>query len=144
MVLTNAVDPSLGLRTAMHAFSILATSDDGGGGGIVSLLVLLLIPFAMYFLLIRPQRKRMKEQSSMQSDLGVGDEVITASGIYGFITGEEDDRFWLEIDDDVQIRIARAAIQGKIDTSESHDEKPPAHATADETDEADAEADDAS
>lgn len=123
----------------MHAFSILAqASDDGGGGGIVSLLVLLLIPFAMYFLLIRPQRKRMKDQSAMQSQLGVGDEVITASGIYGFITGEEDDRFWLEIDDDVQIRIAKAAIQGKIDTSDADDEKPPAHASADENaDEAD-------
>ena len=43
--------------------------------------------------------------------------MITTSGIYGFITGEEGDKFWLEIDDDVQIRIARAAVQSKIDTS---------------------------
>ncbi len=107
----------------MHALSILATAtDDGGGGGIASLLVLLLIPFAMYFFLIRPQRKRMKEQASMQSSLGVGDEVITSSGIYGFITGEEDDLFWLEIDDDVQIRIARAAIQGKAKPSDDDDD----------------------
>ena len=42
------------------------------------------------------------------------DEVITTSGVYGVITGEDgDSRFWLEIDDDVQIRIARAAISGK-------------------------------
>jgi preprotein translocase subunit YajC len=102
----------------MHALSILAQTDDGGGGGgITSLLILLLIPFAMYFFLIRPQRKRMKEQTSLQSSLGVGDEVITSSGVYGFITGEEDDLFWLEIDDDVQIRIARAAIQGKVTPS---------------------------
>lgn len=100
----------------MHALSILAQESDNGGGGIASLLVLLLIPFAMYFFLIRPQRKRMKEQASLQSSLGVGDEVITSSGVYGFITGEEDDLFWLEIDDDVQIRIARAAIQGKVPT----------------------------
>src|SRR5680860_274627 len=104
----------------MHALSILA-ADDGGGGGITSLLVLLLIPFAMYFFLIRPQRKRMKEQSSLQSSLGVGDEVITSSGVYGFITGEEGDLFWLEIDDDVQIRIARAAIQGKVTPSADDD-----------------------
>jgi preprotein translocase subunit YajC len=56
----------------------------------------------------------MKEQATMQSSLGVGDEVITSSGVYGFITGEEDDLFWLEIDDDVQIRIAKAAIQGHV------------------------------
>lgn len=98
----------------MTALSILAQADDSSGGGFVSLLVLLLIPFAMYFLLIRPQRKRMKDQAAMQSSLGIGDEVITSSGVYGFITGEEDDLFWLEIDDDVQVRIAKAAIQGKV------------------------------
>ncbi|MEJ7800611.1 MAG: preprotein translocase subunit YajC [Ilumatobacter sp.] len=111
----------------MTALSILAQNDTNSGGGVIQLLILLLIPFAMYFLLIRPQRKRMKDQSAMQSALGVGDEVITSSGIYGFITGEEEDRFWLEIDDDVQIRVAKAAIQGRIDTSGDTDEKPPAH-----------------
>jgi preprotein translocase subunit YajC len=107
----------------MYALSILAAESDNGGGGLTSLLILLLIPFAMYFFLIRPQRKRMKEQTSLQSSLGVGDEVITSSGVYGFITGEEDDLFWLEIDDDVQIRIARAAIQGKVKTSDADDDE---------------------
>ena len=106
----------------MHALSILAQESDNGGGGLTSLLVLLLIPFAMYFFLIRPQRKRMKEQASLQSALGVGDEVITSSGLYGFITGEDDDLFWLEIDDDVQIRIARAAIQGRVTPSDDDDD----------------------
>jgi preprotein translocase subunit YajC len=99
----------------MHLLSLLASSDDSGGaGGLVSLGVLLLIPAAMYFLMIRPQRRRMREQQSLQKSLGVGDEVITTSGIYGFITGEDGDKFWLEIDDDVQIRIARAAVQSKV------------------------------
>ena len=113
-------------------------SDDGGsssGAGIVQFAVLLLIPVAMYFLLIRPQRKRAKQQAEMQSALGVGDEVITTSGIYGFITGEEDNLFWLEVDDDVQIRIAKAAIQSKVDTKSAA--AAPAEAPAD-TDDADA------
>jgi preprotein translocase subunit YajC len=79
----------------------------------------------------------------MQKTLGVGDEVITASGIYGFITGEEDDRFWLEIDDDVQIRIARAAIQGRVDDEESSDpddDDAVDDDAVDDADEADAEA----
>ena len=117
----------------MTALSILAQESDGGGSGIVSLLVLLLIPFAMYFLLIRPQRKRMKDAAALQSSLGVGDEVITSSGVYGFITGEEDDLFWLEIDDDVQIRIAKAAIQGKAGP-----DKPAADDDAEETSGSDA------
>jgi len=106
----------------MHALSILAQDDSNGGSGIGSILILLLIPFAMYFLLIRPQRKRMKDQTKMQSSLGVGDEVIMNSGIYGFITGEEEDRFWIEIDDDVQIRVARAAVQGKVNTADDSED----------------------
>jgi preprotein translocase subunit YajC len=90
------------------------SSSGGGGGAIIQLLILLLIPFAMYFFLIRPQRRRMREQQELQRSIQVGDEVITTSGVYGVITGEDgDSRFWLEIDDDVQIRIARAAISGK-------------------------------
>ena len=103
----------------MHALSILATANSGSsGGGAAQLLILLLIPFAMYFLLIRPQRKRMKQQAAIQSSLGIGDEVIMNSGIYGFITGEDGDRFWIEIDDDVQIRVAKAAVQGKVNTAD--------------------------
>ncbi len=100
----------------MH-FNLLAAEGGGGGGAIAQLGILLLIPVAMYFLMIRPQRRRMREQSAMQSQLDVGDEVITTSGVYGFITGFDEDRIWLEIDDDVQVRVSRAAIQGKVDTS---------------------------
>jgi len=107
----------------MDALTLLAAEDNGSsGGGAMSLIILLLIPLAMYFLLIRPQRKRMKAQQAMQSSLGVGDEVVTTGGVYGFITGEEDDLFWLEIDEDVQIRIAKAAIQGKVRPTDTDDE----------------------
>lgn len=108
--------------------TLLASAEDEGtstGAAVLQYGILLLIPVAMYFLLIRPQRRRAREQAAMQSELGVGDEVITTSGVYGFITGEEDDLFWLEIDDDVQIRIAKAAIQRKIvAAAETGDDKP--------------------
>ena len=84
------------------------------GAASFSIGLLLLIPVAMYFLLIRPQRKRQRAQQEMQSELDVGDEVMTASGIYGFITGFEDDKVWVEIDDDVQIRVNRAFLQGRV------------------------------
>ena len=80
----------------------------------MGLLFFLIIPVAMYFLMIRPQRKRMRQQAELQASIGVGDEVVTNSGIYRFITGDEDDKFWLEIDENVQIRIAKAAIQGRV------------------------------
>lgn len=79
-----------------------------------SLVILLAIPAVMYFVLIRPQKRRQREQAEMMAAIDIGDEVVTTSGIYGFITGKEDDKFWLEIDENVQIRVAKAAIQGRI------------------------------
>ena len=106
------------------------SSSGGGGGAIIQLGILLLIPFAMYFFMIRPQRRRMRETQELQRSIQVGDEVITTSGVYGVITGEDgDSRFWLEIDDDVQIRIARAAISGKSSLADNE----PDTADADDT-----------
>ncbi len=87
------------------------------GGSALSLLFLPLMFVGAYFLLIRPQRRRMKEQNTLQRALEEGDEVITTSGMYGFITGFEGDIVWLEVDDNIQIRVARAAVQRKVDTS---------------------------
>lgn len=105
----------------MHLLTILATeSDDSAGSGaaaLVQLGIFLLIPVAMYFLLIRPQRRRQREQAAMQSAIEVGDEIMTTSGLYGFVTGFDGDIAWLEVDDNVQLRIARAAIQRKVDTA---------------------------
>ena len=91
----------------MNVTSIIAetTSSGSGGAAIVQLGIFLLIPVAMYFLLIRPQRRRQREQAAMQAAIGVGDEVMTTSGLYGFITGFDGDIVWLEIDDNVQIRM---------------------------------------
>ena len=96
---------------------VILEATNSSGGSAVSLLILPLMMVGMYFLLIRPQRKRMKQQASMQTSLGEGDEIITTSGMYGFITGFDGDVVWLEIDDNIQIRVARAAIQRKVDTS---------------------------
>ena len=117
----------------MYSLSLLASGDSSSGGSPATLLIFLLIPVAMYFLMIRPQRKRMKETAALQSSIDVGDEVVTNSGIYGFVTGVDGDKFWLEIDDDVQIRIARAAIQGRVN-SDAADES----STDDATDKGDA------
>ncbi len=99
----------------MHAFLLAATNQQGGS--ILGLLPLMLIPVAMYFLMIRPQRRRQRDQAAMQSSIQVGDEVMMTSGIYGFVTQFDGEIAWLEIDDNVQIRIAKAAIQRKVDTA---------------------------
>jgi preprotein translocase subunit YajC len=114
----------------MQLAFLVASADESSPNILVSLIPFLVIGFIMYLLLIRPQRKRIREQSQLQSTVGVGDEIVTTTGIYGFITGEDGpNRFWLEIDDDVQIRISRAAVQSKVDTTtevDTDDAKPTA------------------
>ena len=100
----------------MHLVStVLAASS--GGSSIISFLFLPLIFVAMYFLMIRPQRRRQRETAALQREIEIGDEIMTTSGVYGFVTGFEGDVAWLEIDDNVQIRVARAAIQRRVDTA---------------------------
>jgi preprotein translocase subunit YajC len=109
---------SLAVMPSTFVMTILAADDgNSSGSSILSFLFLPLILLAMYFLMIRPQRKRLREQQNLQQSIEVGQDVVTTSGIFGTITGEDGpNRFWLEIDDenDVQIRIARAAIQNVV------------------------------
>lgn len=101
-----------------------STSTSGGSAAIAQLGIFALIGLAMYFLLIRPQRKRQREQIALQRAVEVGDEVMTTSGLYGFVTGFDGDIAWLEIDENVQIRIARQAIQRRVDTAKGESAKP--------------------
>src|SRR4051794_19405637 len=94
----------------MHVLSIVA-ANSGGGSSIVSFLFLPLLLVAAYFLMIRPQRRRQRATQDLQRSIEVGDEVMTTSGVYGFVTGFDGDIAWLEVDDNVQLRVARAAIQ---------------------------------
>ena len=103
----------------MHVLSILAAESTKSSNPLGLFIPMLLIGAAMYFLMIRPQRRKMRAQATLQSSIEIGDEVMTTSGVYGFITGFDGDIAWLEIDDNVQIRISRQAVQRKIDTSAS-------------------------
>lgn len=96
-------------------FQILGAASNSSGSSIVSLLPLVFIFVAMYFLLLKPQRKRQKEARSLQSTLAEGDEVILNSGIYGFVSSVEDDYLWLDIAEhapgkSIEIRVARNAV----------------------------------
>jgi preprotein translocase subunit YajC len=65
----------------------------------------------IYLVGIRPQQKRRKELESIMSRLKAGDEVVTVSGIYGTVTEVEDgETILLEIAEDTDIRVAKAAV----------------------------------
>ena len=70
----------------------------------------------MYFLLLRPQRKRQKETGNLQKSIAEGDEVVLNSGIYGFVSAVDEEFLWLEIAENVEIRIAKGYVARKIST----------------------------
>jgi preprotein translocase subunit YajC len=73
----------------------------------------------LYLLLIRPQRQQAKRHQEMLQQLNVGDEVITAGGIYGEVTQLDEERVQLEIDADVRIAVSRRAIASKVPPEEA-------------------------
>ncbi|HLL24496.1 MAG TPA: preprotein translocase subunit YajC [Kofleriaceae bacterium] len=78
-------------------------------------IVMMLVMFAIfYFILIRPQVKRQKEQQAMLSKLDKGDEIITRGGIIGKITGVSDGNILVvELQEKVRVRIPRAYVESK-------------------------------
>ena len=74
-----------------------------------------LIMFAFYFLMIRPQQKKMKAHQAMLASLKVGDRVILASGFAGKITKIEERFFTVEIARNVDVQVERNAVAQKID-----------------------------
>jgi preprotein translocase subunit YajC len=81
-------------------------------------LVLLAMFAFMYFLLIRPQRQQQRRHADMVGGLKPGDEVITSGGIYGEVVQLDEERVMLEIDEDVQIAVARRAIASIVPPDE--------------------------
>lgn len=86
------------------------------------ILVLLVLFVFMYVLLIRPQRNQQKRHRELLANLKVGDEVITAGGIYGDVAGIEDDRVQLLIAEDVEIEVARRSIASVVPPSTYEEE----------------------
>jgi preprotein translocase subunit YajC len=90
-------------------------------GGAFFLFVLAMLG-VFYFLLIRPQRQQQRRQEQMLSALKPGDEVITAGGIYGEVKRLDPDRVALEIDDDVEVVVAKRAIASVVPPEELQEE----------------------
>lgn len=83
----------------------------GGGDLLISLFPLLLIFAVMYFLIIRPQNKRMKEHRDLVAAIRRGDTIVTSGGIIAKVTKVVDDNeLMVELADGVRVRLVRASV----------------------------------
>ncbi len=101
--------------TSAHAQGSLGGLLGGGVGGdgnmLMSLLPFVLIFVIMYFLILRPQQKRVKMHAEMVKNVRRGDTVVTNGGLVGKVTKVvDDDQIEIEIADDVRIRQMRQMI----------------------------------
>lgn len=89
-----------------------AYAQAGGGFEMLNSLLVptILIIGIMYFLMIRPQQKRMKEHREMVAGLRRGDSVVTSGGILGKVTKVDENEIQVEVADGVRIRVLRSTV----------------------------------
>jgi preprotein translocase subunit YajC len=87
-----------------------AAAAPGGAGLFAQMIPFLLIFVIFYFLMIRPQSKRLKEQQATIAAVKKGDEVITAGGIRGRVTKVMDDDVEVEIAQGMRVRIVKSTL----------------------------------
>jgi len=80
------------------------------GDGTSFIIMMALMFAAFYFLLIRPQQKKQKQHAELVSALKVGDEVLTAGGILGRITGVSEHYAVISVSDNTEIKIQKASV----------------------------------
>jgi preprotein translocase subunit YajC len=97
---------------------VLLQAGEGEGSPFTMLVPMALIFMIFYFLLIRPQQKRQKQQETLLKSIDKGDEVVTSGGLHGKVTGVTDDTLTIEIavlkGERVRVKVARAKIESKL------------------------------
>jgi preprotein translocase subunit YajC len=93
------------------------TSSGSSFGGVFQILLLVLFVVALYFLFIRPNSKRRREQMELQAGIAPGDEVRTVGGLYGTVVESDADSVTLEASPGVHLRFDRQAISRVVTKS---------------------------
>lgn len=87
-----------------------ATAAPGGAAAFAQFVPLILVFAIMYFLILRPQQKKMSQHRAMVAALKKGDQVITQGGLIGKVVGVRDDELDVELAQGVRVRVVRSSI----------------------------------
>jgi preprotein translocase subunit YajC len=92
--------------------------------GAAQLVFLALLVAFFYFLIVRPQRNRLRSQQQLQSSLELGDEILTFAGFFATIRRFDGDVVTVELSPGVEARLTRRAISGKVTPAEQKPDEP--------------------
>lgn len=93
---------------------IAAEADDGQGNVLSLLFPLVLIGGIFYFLMIRPQRRRVREMDALRDAVQVGDEIRTVGGIFGTVRDVDGDVVVIDVGGGTTLRMAKRAIAERL------------------------------
>ncbi|MBA7546115.1 hypothetical protein ES705_38498 [subsurface metagenome] len=103
-----------GLLTSVVFIGGCIPADAEGGYSIWTMLIFVVLIFGlMYFVLIRPQRKRQKEHQQLIEELKRGDRVVTAGGIYGVIESISEDSVTIKVESGATMKVAKGSVSLK-------------------------------
>jgi len=89
------------------------TPEGGSPNPFIQMVPFFLILAIFYFVLIRPQQKRVQEHQKFVGSLKKGDDVITESGLYGTVVGVNDDSVVLKVADNVRVKFLKAKVTAR-------------------------------
>jgi len=93
-----------------------APASPGAGSGLFGILPFIFIFVIMYYVVLRPQMRRQKEQARLVSALKTGDRVVTSSGIHGLISNVKDTTVIVKVADNVKIEMEKTAVTNVVKT----------------------------
>ena len=103
----------------MHLlFLAQAPAPASGGGGITAFVPFIFIFVIMYFVLLRPQMKRQKDQQRLITTLKTGDRVVTNAGIHGLISNVKETTVIVKVADNVKIEMEKSAVTNVLKSAE--------------------------
>lgn len=114
----------------MNLTALMAPAANGqtpGGAGGIGIIAIYIVVFGaiLYFLIIRPNKKKQKEEEQLKNSLQIGDEIVTIGGFYGKIISLKEDSVVIESQlDHTKQKIARWGIQQNLTVHENANEKP--------------------
>jgi preprotein translocase subunit YajC len=112
----------------MNLLTLTATNAQqpqaGGIAGLMPILMMVLMFGILYFVMIRPQKKKQKEEAKMRDNIQPGDEIMTIGGFYGKVISVKEDSIVIEsVVDRSKQKIVRSAVQTNFTVHDDTDEK---------------------